>query len=79
MPLTTKLFIQKLRDKEWEPLLNTVKSFCEKCEIDVPDMNAHYTKAAGGSRHQDEEYSITMKHYFRIDVSCNRLPITITK
>jgi hypothetical protein len=63
---TTKLLIQKLRNEEWEPFLDTVKSFCEKNEIDVPDMNASYTGARGRSRRQDE--SMTMEHHFRIDV-----------
>jgi hypothetical protein len=39
---TTKILLQKLRDEEWEPFIDTVKSFCEKNEIDVLDMNARY-------------------------------------
>jgi hypothetical protein len=54
---TTKLLLQKLRNEEWEPFLDTVKSFCEKNEIDVPDMNARYTRARGRSYRQDEESS----------------------
>ena len=42
--LTTKSLIQKLRDDEWEPLLARVISFCEQHEIDIPYMNARYTK-----------------------------------
>ena len=41
---TTKSLIQKLRDDEWEPLLARVISFCEQHEIDIPYMNARYTK-----------------------------------
>ena len=41
---TTKSLIQKLRDDGWEPLLASVISFCEQHEIDIPDMNARYTK-----------------------------------
>jgi hypothetical protein len=51
-----------------EPLLDTVKSFCEKYENDVPNMNARYTRDRGRSRHQDEESSMTMEHHFIIDV-----------
>jgi len=28
--LTTKSLLQNLRNEEWEPFLDTVKSFCEK-------------------------------------------------
>ena len=41
---TTKSLIQELRDDRWEPLLPSVKSLCEQHEIDIPDMNARYTK-----------------------------------
>jgi hypothetical protein len=46
--------------------LDTVKSFCEKNEIDVPDMNARYTRARGRSCLQ--ECSMTIEHHFRIEV-----------
>jgi len=66
---TTKLLFQRLRNEEWELFLDTVKSFCEKKnKIDVPDMNAHYTRARGRSCRSDEESSLTMEHHFRIDV-----------
>ena len=63
---TTKSLIQKLRDDEWEPLLARVTSFCEQHEIDIPDMNAHYTKARGRYRRQDE--NLTIEHHFRIGI-----------
>jgi len=40
----------------------------KKNEIDVPDMNACYTRARGRSCRQNEESSMTMEHHFRIDV-----------
>jgi hypothetical protein len=40
----------------------------KKNEIDVPDMNARYTRARGRSCPQNEESSMTMEHHFRIDV-----------
>ncbi|KAJ4807146.1 zinc finger MYM-type-like protein [Rhynchospora pubera] len=36
---STKMFIQKLRDNGWEPLLEKVNSFCHKYEIELPDMS----------------------------------------
>nr|XP_023884511.1 zinc finger MYM-type protein 1-like [Quercus suber] len=63
---TTKSLIQKLRDDGWEPLLVSAISFCEQHEIDIPDMNARYSKARGRYRRQDEDY--TIEHHFRIDI-----------
>ncbi|XP_057760180.1 uncharacterized protein LOC130980528 [Arachis stenosperma] len=40
---TSKLLLQKLRDNDWCNLLEIVKKFCEKHEIDIPDMNTQYT------------------------------------
>jgi hypothetical protein len=65
---TTKLFLQKLRNEEWEPFLDNVKSFCERNEIEVPNMNASYTRAWGRSHCQDEKSLIIMEHHFRIDI-----------
>ena len=42
---TTKSLIQKLRDDGWETLLASITSFCGQHEIDIPDLNACYTKS----------------------------------
>ncbi|XP_062158828.1 uncharacterized protein LOC133866325 [Alnus glutinosa] len=39
---STKAYIQQYRDDKWDDLLTNVKSFCEKRNIDVPDMSARY-------------------------------------
>nr|XP_023915381.1 uncharacterized protein LOC112026946 [Quercus suber] len=54
----------QLRDDGWEPLLASVIAFCEQHEIDIPDMNARYTKGQGRYRRQDED--VTMEHHFKI-------------
>ncbi|XP_075670427.1 uncharacterized protein LOC142640237 [Castanea sativa] len=56
----------QLRDDGWEPLLASVISFCEQHEIEIPDMNARYTKARGRYCHQDED--LTMDNNFRIGI-----------
>jgi hypothetical protein len=35
---TTKVLLGELRNNGWEPLLEEVKLFCEKHEIDIPDL-----------------------------------------
>nr|XP_023929395.1 uncharacterized protein LOC112040733 [Quercus suber] len=48
----------QLRDDGWEPLLASVIAFCEQHEIDIPDMNARYTKGRGRYRRQDEYFNL---------------------
>jgi hypothetical protein len=45
-----------------------VKSFCEKRNIDVPDMNAHYIERRGRARHQQANF--TIEHHYRVDIFC---------
>ncbi|KAG6646247.1 hypothetical protein CIPAW_08G180800 [Carya illinoinensis] len=62
---TTKVLIQNLRDDKWESLLTNVKSFCEKHQIDIPDMNDQYTRVRGKSRRQVDK---SMEYHFRINI-----------
>ena len=39
----TKRLLQKFRDGGWEHLLENVKSFCSKHDIEIPDMSTCYT------------------------------------
>ena len=56
-------------------LLPIVKSFCETCNIDVPNMNACYVERAGLAHHQQDDF--TIKHHYRVDFLCyNRFYIT---
>ena len=64
---TTKSLIQKLRDDGREPLHASVTSFCGQHGIDIPDLNARYTKARGRYRYQDETLT-TIEHHLRIDI-----------
>ncbi|XP_020967647.1 zinc finger protein 862-like [Arachis ipaensis] len=52
------------RDGEWCKFLANVKDFCEKHEIEVPNMGAQYVFRSGRS-HQP---SVTVEHHYRIDV-----------
>ena len=63
---STKAFIQKFRDEEWDNLLTTVKSFCEARDIDVLDMNAHYVERGGLARYQQDDF--TIEHHYRVDI-----------
>jgi hypothetical protein len=39
---TTKVLLGELRNNGWEPLLEEVKLFCGKHEIDIPDLSKKY-------------------------------------
>jgi hypothetical protein len=39
---TTKVLLGELRNSGWEPLLEEVKLFCGKHEIDIPDLSKRY-------------------------------------
>ncbi|CAN1144692.1 Zinc finger MYM-type protein 1 [Linum perenne] len=43
---TTKRLLQELRDKGWEPLLEKVRSFCFKHELEIPDLNKMHGRGA---------------------------------
>ena len=41
-------------------------SFCKKCGLDVPDMNARYVARFGRSHHQQKDFR--NEHYYKIDI-----------
>jgi hypothetical protein len=60
----TKKIIQKLRDEDWDSLLEEVVSFCKKFEINIPDLGARYVQRRGC--HQ--RYHITVEHHYHFDI-----------
>ncbi|XP_062028831.1 uncharacterized protein LOC133744806 [Rosa rugosa] len=63
---STKAFIQKLRDDGCDTLFAKVNSFCEACNIDIPDMNARYVGRGGRARHQQDDWAV--QHYYQVDI-----------
>ncbi|XP_052177634.1 uncharacterized protein LOC127791694 [Diospyros lotus] len=57
--------LQVMRDNEWDLFLKVVVSFCEKHNIDVPDMDGVFIRR-GRSRRNTEE--MTNLHHFRVDL-----------
>jgi hypothetical protein len=60
----TKKLIQKLRDEDWDSLLEEVVSFCKKFEIDIPDLGACCVQHRG--LHQRDH--ITVEHQYHFDI-----------
>ncbi|XP_073219458.1 uncharacterized protein [Cicer arietinum] len=64
---TTKNLIQVLREDGWDALFTEVKNFCEKHDIEIPDLNdVHSTTKFGRSRLQQGQ--VTIEHYFRVEI-----------
>ncbi|XP_020967725.1 uncharacterized protein LOC110262386 [Arachis ipaensis] len=61
---TSNLLLQQLRDGGWCNFLANVKDFCEKYEIEVPNMSEQYVFGRGRSR----QPSVIVEHHYRIDV-----------
>ncbi|KAK3232458.1 hypothetical protein Dsin_004339 [Dipteronia sinensis] len=63
---TTKMLLQKLRESEWDTFLESVVSFCERYEIDIPNMNARHME--GTKRSCQQKDNITVKHYYHFSI-----------
>ncbi|KAG8385887.1 hypothetical protein BUALT_Bualt03G0091800 [Buddleja alternifolia] len=61
----TKELIQKFRESGWDDLFDKVKIFCEKREIDIPDMSAPRRSGRGRLR---KENPIILEHHYRVDI-----------
>ncbi|KAK8316690.1 hypothetical protein V6Z11_A13G057000 [Gossypium hirsutum] len=61
---STKTLIQKLREDGWNNLLEVVKAFCEKHNIEVLDMDSLYVVKR--DRHQHVYFN--MKHHYRVEI-----------
>ncbi|KAF3337584.1 Zinc finger MYM-type protein 1 [Carex littledalei] len=62
---STKALLQELRDHGWEPLLDKVKLFCTKHEIEIPDMNKRFVDLI---RSRSKKDNTTVEHHYRVDI-----------
>ncbi|XP_022682320.1 zinc finger MYM-type protein 1-like isoform X2 [Setaria italica] len=62
---TTKVLLGELRDNGWEPLLEEVKLFCGKHEIDIPDLSKKYVDVTKSRNKND---NTTAFHHYKVDV-----------
>nr|XP_011463590.1 PREDICTED: uncharacterized protein LOC101309442 [Fragaria vesca subsp. vesca] len=59
----TKSLLREMREVGWDDLVRDVESFCEKHDLEMPDMSARY-KNGTGRRCQE----ITVEHHYHVDV-----------
>ncbi|ESR45194.1 hypothetical protein CICLE_v10003774mg [Citrus x clementina] len=62
----TDLLSQKMRNKEWQNLLENVISFRKACNIDIPDINARYIVRQGRAHDQDDNF--TIEQQYRVNI-----------
>ncbi|XP_071687618.1 uncharacterized protein [Rutidosis leptorrhynchoides] len=67
----TKEYLNDLRNNGWDSLLERVKIFSEKHEVDIPDLSAPYKSGRYHPRRQDNH--VTFEHYYRVDVFISTL------
>ncbi|XP_071728971.1 uncharacterized protein [Rutidosis leptorrhynchoides] len=67
----TKESFNELRNNGWDSLLAQVKIFCEKHEVEIPDLSAPYKSGRYRPRRQDNH--VTFEHYYRVDVFISTL------
>ena len=65
----SKYQLQNLRDGGWDDLFEDIVSFCERYNIEVPDMSAPHKHGTGCSCQQRD--SITVKHHYRVEIFNN--------
>ncbi|XP_050373315.1 uncharacterized protein LOC126790969 [Argentina anserina] len=62
----TMTLLQEMREEGWDDLVKDVESFCEKYDIDMPDMSARYKSGTG--RDCQQQNFISIEHHYRIDL-----------
>ncbi|XP_057755436.1 uncharacterized protein LOC130974584 [Arachis stenosperma] len=63
---TTKTLIQRIRESSWEAFIKEVILFCEKHEVEVPDMNALHIPRRGRTRKIVDQISV--EHHYRVNL-----------
>ncbi|KAL5750564.1 hypothetical protein ACOSP7_025167 [Xanthoceras sorbifolium] len=63
---STKMLLLELRETAWDSFIKSVVSFCEKYEIDMPNMNARHM--VGTKRSCQQKDNITVEHYFHFNI-----------
>ncbi|XP_044337659.1 zinc finger MYM-type protein 1-like [Triticum aestivum] len=61
----TKFLLGELREHGWDSLLEEVKSFCVKHEIDIPNLDSKYVDVTKSRNKHD---NTTTLHHYKVDV-----------
>ena len=63
--MSVKESLQDMRENGWEPLLKRVKLFCDKNEIEVPDMDKEVNARGTSARRRQK---MTNMHFYHVEI-----------
>ncbi|XP_059629743.1 uncharacterized protein LOC132272658 [Cornus florida] len=63
---STKNLLKKFREDNWDIFLANVVSFCNRHNIDIPDLSSRYVKGTG--LHGQQQDHITVEHHYNFDI-----------
>ncbi|GKA59403.1 zinc finger MYM-type protein 1-like protein [Tanacetum coccineum] len=67
----TKESLSEFRNNGWNSFFAQMRVFCEKHQIEIPDMSAPYKSTRYRPRKQDNH--VTFEHYYRVDIFMSAL------
>ena len=63
--MSVKESLQDMRENGWEPLLKRVKLFCDKNEIEVPDMDKEVNARGTSARRRQKMRNM---HFYHVEI-----------
>ncbi|KAL5767363.1 hypothetical protein ACOSQ2_014146 [Xanthoceras sorbifolium] len=62
----TKMLLLELRENGWNTFLESVVSFCDRYEINIPNINGHHLE--GTKRFCQQKDNVTIEHYYHFSI-----------
>ncbi|KAL5820586.1 hypothetical protein ACOSQ3_022468 [Xanthoceras sorbifolium] len=63
---TTKMLLLELRENGWNTFLENVVSFCDRYEINIPNINGRHLE--GTKRFCQQKDNVTVEHYYHFSI-----------
>jgi len=74
--MSVKGNLQDMWDNGWEPLFKRVKSFCDKNEIEVPDMDKEVNARGTSARRRQK---VTNMHFYHVEIFLAAIDAILTE
>ncbi|XP_059638983.1 uncharacterized protein LOC132281283 [Cornus florida] len=65
------------REDDWDIFLANVVSFCNRHNIDIPDLSSRYVEGTG--RHCQQQDHITVEHHYHFDIFNSAIDLQLMK
>ncbi|KAL5756911.1 hypothetical protein ACOSP7_021324 [Xanthoceras sorbifolium] len=63
---TTKMLLLELKENGWDTFLESVVSFCDRYEMDIPNINGRHLE--GTKRSYQQKDNVTVEHYYHFSI-----------